>query len=123
MPKWEKGQSGNPAGRPKKNRALTEILTKAGNKTIPVGKETRKTARKRVIADLLWELAATGGATMPDGTYLELEPKDWLGVVKWIYGHIDGPPTKGLEVSGTDGGPVAVTVVEIVKSYDDNNTD
>ena len=29
---------------------------------------------------------------MPNGKQLQIEPSDWLGLYKWIYQHIDGPP-------------------------------
>lgn len=96
-PNWQPGHSGNPAGRPPKSRALTAILEAAGNVTVDA--DGKRTARKRVTATLLWELATTGRATFPDGTVLQADPADWLNAVKWLYQHIDGPPKAELDVT------------------------
>lgn len=107
---WKPGQSGNPNGRPLKNRALTEILERAGNITIPVQGTTKKSARKRLVAESIWELVSTGKATLPDGSTLSLEPGDWLGLVKWIYAHIDGPPKSEMDLT-SGGDKIVVTLV------------
>ena len=105
---WKPGQSGNPAGKPPKSRALTEILEAAGNKTL-ADADGKKVARKRLLAQLLWEVATTGKATFPDGRVLEVAPVDYLTVVKFLYQHIDGPPKSEVDV--TSGGQA------IVKAY------
>jgi hypothetical protein len=86
---YKKGESGNPNGRPKKSRALTEILQQASSKPIEV--EDRKIPAKKLVAQLLWEVATTGEAQFPNGKILVASPKDWLETVKWLYTHIDGP--------------------------------
>jgi hypothetical protein len=106
---WQPGESGNPAGRPPKSRALTAILERAGSQTLDV--DGKKVSRKRLLAELAWQLVSTGKATFPDGTVLEAAPKDWLETVKWIYSHIDGPPKQVLEHTGKDGGDVVFRVV------------
>ncbi len=109
---WKPGQSGNPSGRPPKHRALTQILEKAGNKTVAVpGKKTR-TARKRLIAELAWQLVAEGKATMPDGTELRLDPRDWINTVKWIYTHIDGAPKGELDITSLGAAIFKVTIAD-----------
>ena len=100
MAKFQKGQSGNPNGRPPKNRALTDLLETAGNVTVDV--DGKKVARKRIVAGLAWELLANGEAVLPNKRKLTLDPGDWLGLYKWIYQHIDGPPK--AEVDVTSGG-------------------
>lgn len=110
MPAWQKGQSGNPSGRKPKGRALTEILQKAGASTVIVNGE--KITGKRLVAQLLWQIATTGKARFPDGRALEIAPQDWLAIVKFLYQHIDGPPKAELEVTGKDGGPVELSIVK-----------
>lgn len=76
---------------------MTAILEAAGSKTLEV--DGKKVAGKRLLGRLLWDIATTGHATMPDGKALILDPADWVGLVKWIYAHIDGPPKAELDVT------------------------
>lgn len=102
-----KGKSNNPKGRPPKSRALTEVLEKAGSKTVEV--DGKKVSGKRLVASMAWELVATGRVRLSDGRELVADLKDWFEVVKWIYAQVDGPP-KG-EVDLTSGGkPVTFTL-------------
>lgn len=112
MPKFQPGQSGNPRGRPPKGRALTEILRKAGSRTLEVG--GKRVARQRIIADLVWQLAATGQAEFPDGTKITvLDVADWVAAVKWLYTHLDGPPRAELDVA-SGGQPILISSIEAV---------
>lgn len=100
MAKWEAGQSGNPAGRPKKNRAWTAILERAGSKKIdtPDGKRTRK----QVLAELVMQAITTGRVDFPNGESMELSPRDWQDMLWKAYGQVDGPPRLDVDVT-TDG--------------------
>ena len=108
MAKFEKGKSGNPNGRPPKSRALTEILEAAGNKTVKRDGQ-KAIARKRLLADLMWQLVAEGKAELPNGKILQPDPKDWLETLKWIYRHIDGPPQTNIDMT-SGGNVIKVTI-------------
>lgn len=110
---FKPGQSGNPNGRPQKNRAWTEILERAGNATEQV--KDKRLARKRLIADLVMQAAATGRITFPNERELVAEFKEWADFVKWIYTHIDGPAR--LDEIGTEDTPL---VVKFIKGIDPN---
>ena len=77
--KWEKGQSGNPKGRPKKEYCLTDILKEQGNVDIetPEGLKTRKQA----ISEKLWTMAQDGDIT----------------AIKYLMDRVDGKPLQQIE--------------------------
>lgn len=96
---FAKGKSGNPRGRPPKNRALTDLLKKQGSKTM-VDYDGKNRARSRIVARLAWELATTGVVTLPSGEEVVAEDfDDLLKVWKFIYSQIDGPPTKDIDLN------------------------
>jgi hypothetical protein len=118
MAKFQAGQSGNPSGRPKKERALTDILERAGSATVEINGE--RVTGKRLVGKMAWEGLTTGAINFPDNKTMRLSPQDWKDLLKWIYGHIDGPPKQELDV--TSGGkelPAAVINVYLP----DNNRD
>lgn len=105
---WQKGISGNPAGSPGKKRALTEILKRGGSRTIE-RIDGKRISRRRLVSEMIWSLAVTGEATFPDGKKLEFSPEDWLGVIKFLYAQIDGPPKQDIDV--TSGGETLCVVI------------
>lgn len=104
-----KGTTNNPNGRPPNSRALTEILKQTGNRTIEDKLTGKRQARKRILARLVWQLATEGKVVLPNGTGLELDPEDWIGLVKWIYQHIDGPPKSEMDL--TSGGEKIIVTI------------
>lgn len=98
--RWQPGESGNPRGRPPKQRALTEILRRAGSQTLEV--DGKRISGKRLIARMLWELATRGESKFPDGRELKVGGQGWLDIVKFLYAQIDGPPRAEVDVT-TDG--------------------
>jgi hypothetical protein len=117
---WQKGQSGNPNGRPPSERALTQILEAAGSKSVEY--QGKNVARKRVLAALLWEAATTGKTTMPSGAELQLGPTDWMAIVKMLYSQIDGPPVKQVDVT-SGGKPITGYASVSPDDWDNEPTD
>jgi hypothetical protein len=95
---WKPGQSGNPNGRPKKQRAWTALLDRAGSHTILPPDGTPISA-KRFIARALVELATHGKTKMADGTEIEVRGDGWFDVVKFIYAQVDGPPKAEVDLT------------------------
>lgn len=98
MAKFQPGQSGNPKGRPKKDRALTAILERAGSATVDVG--GKRVSGKQLMARMVWQGITSGEIAFPDGKKMRLAPQDWRDFVKWAYAHIDGPPRPELDGDG-----------------------
>lgn len=93
---WKPGQSGNPNGRPKKGKTLSDILEKHGAKRIvkttgPDG-EIKYISQKEALAKKLWELAITGD----------------VAAIKYIYDRIDGKPTESIDFMQIDPQPIVV---------------
>ena len=84
MPKsgasFKPGQSGNPAGRPRKK--LSQVLAAVAAKADDDYSERLATA--------LFEFATTGKVTLGATTLHAENVREWFDAVKWIYEHIDG---------------------------------
>jgi hypothetical protein len=94
-----------PNGRPKKGTSLTELLRRNGNKTLVIiaedGKQ-RRVARKKFIANLVWEILTTGQGRWPDGTSVPRPTmKEWILLCQWMWDKVD-VPTKKIDLT-TDG--------------------
>lgn len=108
---FRKGESGNPKGRPPKARGLSDILEKAGAAQVDINGD--KVSGKKLLARLLWQGALTGAVEMPGGVIMVLQSDQWLGLVKFIYAQVDGPPKQDVGVEfNSDSGFIPVKVVD-----------
>lgn len=101
MPKFQKGQSGNPSGRPK------------------IAEEFRKRALKLVDEKVLaaWEdeieLRPREVITQAGPFEMVSRGKEWMRASELIAAYALGKPAQAVEVSGPEGGPVRVDVREL----------
>src|SRR5262245_51315583 len=86
---FQPGKSGNPGGRPKRDRAFTQTLIEAGQGVL---EDADDTPHQRRVAELLWAAAASGWLRFPDERTMPLDPREWFSLVRWLYLQIDGPP-------------------------------
>lgn len=89
-PRWKKGESGNPGGRPKGASVRDALRSLAGAKELPTKHETIAYA---VAAEQL-RRASSAQAT------------DAIAAAKLCIDNIDGPVPTKTEISGPDGRPL-----------------
>lgn len=87
--RFQPGQSGNPKGRPKKDRALTTLLEAAGTRMVATD-DGRMQLRKIAIANI-WDAVTRGRVRFLDGYEMPLHAKDYVELIKFLFTHIDGP--------------------------------
>jgi len=89
MPKedtqFQPGVSGNPAGRPKKEYCLTDILKEQGNIEDELDILGNVITRKQAVAKKLWAMAMGGDVI----------------ALKYLYDRIDGKPLQTIEANVT----------------------
>jgi hypothetical protein len=119
MAKFQKGVSGNPKGRPPKERALTTLLENAGAQKIELPDGTKVEGRK-FLADMLWNAAATGRVEFSNGRSDLLAADDWFSIVTFIYKHVDGAPVRNLDVTST-GEPITLNIMGVIPDADESD--
>lgn len=92
---WSKGECGNPKGRPRKGKTLTDILEKYGRKRDVELDDGKKYRRKDVLATKVWEMALNGD----------------FPAIKFIWERIEGLPKQQLEHTGKEGEAIEITFV------------
>ena len=90
---FQAGQSGNPKGRPRKGKALSEVLRRF------LAEQEDERPRNVILAERLWEL-----------TDKAVDPDTRLAAIKYIYDRTDGKPVESTQVSGPGGAPIGLQV-------------
>jgi len=92
----KKGQTNNLHGRPRKNKSITEILARYGNKKVVLaGTEYDGMRLKEALAKRLWQLA--------------VYDKD-MPAIKYIFDRIDGRPAQTI-ITNLDRGDIPIIKV------------
>jgi len=113
---WVAGKSGNPNGRPKKERTLSNMLELIGSESVegvyapaipaepgvPTPPPVCYT-KAQLVARATWEILLTGKTIFPiSGHEIKVDNDQWIALLKWVYTQVDGPPKTELDV--TSGG-------------------
>jgi hypothetical protein len=110
-PRWVKGVSANPLGRPKKVKCIPDILRKIGDMIAPADIQEKmrrrfhskdKLTMQQAVLMLTYDLAAHG--------------TEWA--VEFIAARTEGRVTQGVDVSTTNDGPL-VQILNLTKSFRD----
>ncbi len=92
-----KGKTNNPAGRPPKSKALSELLRKDLNHTYQTI-TGQKIAAKRIITKRVIDALVTGKWQLADGTFTFLSFQETAELIKWVFLRVDGQPPASVEV-------------------------
>lgn len=96
---FQKGQSGNPAGRPKKEATLTNILQRIADERSVALNGADMISAKEALARKLIQMAMGGD----------------IQAIKYIYDRIDGTPKQTVEMEGTS----EIVFPIVFKGFDD----
>ncbi len=99
-PNMVPGVSGNPAGRPPKDRSLTQLLVAQMEREILWRGEVL--TGKVLMAKLVVETLVTGKVPILPEPYNKITPKEWMGLVMWMYQYIDPPATRLANADGSN---------------------
>jgi len=112
-PRWVKGVSANPLGRPKKVKCIPDILRKIGDMIAPADIQEKMRRRfhcktelsmQQAVLMLVYDLAAHG--------------TEWA--VEFIAARTEGRVTQGVDISTTDNGPL-VQILNLTKMVPGEN--
>lgn len=96
---WGKGQSGNPAGRPKAVLSLTEMLREYGEQDMMSEREIL--LAKEHLAKTVYT-AIIHGYRLVEEKKVKLSDVVWINCLKWLYDRVDGKPTENVAISLPD---------------------
>jgi hypothetical protein len=124
---FKPGQSGNPKGRPTKDRTIAAKLRELGEQQITLPDGTLK-ARQELLAENVWSLLLTGRAKLlPSGngkgkrsSYITLDRGEWVSLLKFLATHVDGPARLDVDVT-SDGSEIKVTSITISRPPQDTD--
>jgi len=111
-----KGRTNNPNGRPKKDRALTDLLVKELSHGVELP-DGSKVSGKKLVAQNVVNAITTGKVKFPkDAEESVISIKDWIDFVKWAYVHIDGQAKNALDDIADNG-------LQVIVKYENSRID
>lgn len=120
---WKTGNSGNPAGRPPKSRALTDTLAAAGRAKV-MDADGKPVARSKLLSEMIWTLIIAGqlqflasnrnDENRRGDVQFEIKPGDWFEIVKWLFKQVDGDFALIWQTETDDGDDAAVETEPIL---------
>lgn len=99
--RWQQGTSGNPSGKPPKERQLTNALIECLNTEFRIIRDKEEIARlpKQQIAKYLVEAAMTGFVTLMTGERITFSADQLQKLWGDLYTRVDGPPAQEIDAN------------------------
>jgi len=112
--RFEKGQSGNPNGRPRKTRALANILEVRGQQKYEYCGELL--SGNEILSRIVWDILLKRKALFMDRKrYEAIKLELWENILKFYVNHTEGPPRAELDITTGDE-PLSGGIVIILPS-------
>lgn len=86
-----------------KDRTWTKLLQAAGSRAVNHPKFEVSLTRRKLIAEMVLSGIVDGKIFFLDGREEQIGSNEWIGLVKWLYNHIDGPAPQQVQVSTPEG--------------------
>lgn len=90
-------------------KLLAELIRDRGEATTERTRDGRRSKRREILTQFLWDAITEGTVRMPNGVVMEFGPKDWVDLVKWVLGYLEPPETR-VKLAAGDGTSLAATV-------------
>jgi len=98
--KWASGKSGNPSGRPKQIKLLSEVLREASVARMEAAPQ--RISFRKYLARMVWDGLTQGTLRFSDGRVIELGARDWMDLVKWVFANVENAQARKIEVEKDD---------------------
>lgn len=103
--KFKPGQSGNPKGGPRRERAWAELIRKCGKQKVTLADGT-EVMGQQLLAELTMQALLTGQIKFPrlkgdrtKGRVLVLAAKDWIRFLKETREHLEPPARQEIDLT------------------------
>lgn len=111
-----KGQIANPKGRPPLGRSMADSIRAELQRKVKVG--NRYTTKQAVLSGMIVDAMVTSACVTLSGKVIQLNPKLWLELVKFVGVHTDGPMPSQLDITSA-GQPLKAYIGYSPDDWDD----